>query len=65
MIGKAIRIAGMVIEIMSDDGVNWQCRNLTTGESLVMKKAAIEKAIKLGQAEVEPGAAKPGSRPPA
>jgi len=65
MIGKTIRIAGMVIEIVSDDEGNLQCRNLTTGEPLVMKKAAIEKAIKLGQAEVEPGVSKPGAGPPA
>lgn len=52
MIGKTIRIAGMVIEIVSDDGASWNCRNLTTREPLVMKKAVIEKAIKLGQAEV-------------
>ncbi|MCP5413373.1 MAG: hypothetical protein H6961_01945 [Chromatiaceae bacterium] len=52
MIGKKIRIAGMLIEIVSDDGENWSCRNVTMGEPLVMKKALIEKAIKLGQAEV-------------
>ena len=52
MIGKTIRIAGMVIEIVSDAGESWECRNLTTREVLVMKKAVIEKAIKLGQAEV-------------
>jgi hypothetical protein len=52
MIGKTIRIAGMVIEIVSDAGESWKCRNLTTREVLVMKKAVIEKAIKLGQAEV-------------
>lgn len=52
MIGKKIRIAGMLIEIVSDDGENWSCRNVTMGGPLVMKKALIEKAIKLGQAEV-------------
>lgn len=52
MIGKKIRIAGMLIEIVSDDGENWSCRNVTMGEPLVMKKTLIEKAIKLGQAEV-------------
>lgn len=52
MIGKTIRIAGMVIEIVSDAGESWKCLNLTTREVLAMKKAVIEKAIKLGQAEV-------------
>lgn len=52
MIGKTVRIAGMVIEIVSDAGESWKCRNLTTREALVIKKAVIEKAIKLGQAEV-------------
>jgi hypothetical protein len=55
LIGKTIEIAGMVIEIESDDGENWQCRNLTTREPLAMKKAVIERAIKLGQAELLPG----------
>jgi hypothetical protein len=55
LIGKTIEIAGMVIVIESDDGESWKCRNLTTREALVMKKAAIERAIKLGQAEIVPG----------
>ncbi len=52
MIGKTVEIAGMVIEIESDGGDSWNCRNLTTREPLIMKKGVIEKAIKLGQAEV-------------
>ena len=52
MIGKTIEIAGMAVRILSDDGDNWNCRNLTTGEPVTMKKSVIEKAIKLGQAEV-------------
>lgn len=52
MIGTTVRIAGMVIEIESDGGDSWNCRNLTTRDPLVMKKAVVEKAIKLGQAEV-------------
>lgn len=52
LIGKTIRIAGMIIEIVSDDGESWQCRNLTTRETVVMKKAVIERAIRLGHAEV-------------
>lgn len=52
MIGTTISIAGMVITIESDGGDSWLCRNLTTKDPLVIKKAVIEKAIKLGQAEV-------------
>jgi len=52
MIGKTIEIAGMVIEILADEGESWRCLNLTTREPLIMKKAMIDKAIKLGQAEV-------------
>ena len=50
--GKAIRIAGMVIEIVTDDGENLACRNLTTQQTLGMAKAVIENAIKLGKAEI-------------
>ena len=52
MIGTTIEIAGMVIQILSDEGDSWRCLNLTTREALVMKKAAIDKAIRLGQAQV-------------
>ena len=52
MIGKTVEIAGMVVEIVSDGGDSWRCRNLTTKELLDMKKGVIEKAIKLGQAEI-------------
>ena len=52
MIGTKIDIAGMVIEVLADEGDNWKCRNLTTQQTLVMKKTVIERAIKLGQAEV-------------
>jgi len=50
--GKTIRISGMVIEIVSDEGENYECRNLTTRKTLVMEKAVMEKAIKLGKAEI-------------
>ena len=52
MIGKTIRIAGMDIEVISDEGGEWECRNITTREALFMEKAVIESAIKLGKAEV-------------
>lgn len=52
MIGKKISISGMVIEIISDDGERWECRNITTKEALFIDKSVIEKAIKLGKSEV-------------
>ena len=52
MIGKTISISGMVIEIISDAGERWECRNITTQEALFIDKSVIEKAIKLGKAEV-------------
>lgn len=52
MIGKVIKIAGMAIEIVSENGDKWECRNLTTRENLFMAKSVIENAIKLGKAEV-------------
>lgn len=51
LIGKTIDITGMRIEIVADRGDRWACRNLTTNESLLMDKALVERAIKLGQAE--------------
>ena len=50
MIGKVIAIAGMKIEVLADEGEHWQCRNLTTGSPLTMKKAILDRAIRLGQA---------------
>lgn len=52
MIGKIIKIAGMVIEIVSEKGDKWECRNLTTRENLSLDKSVVENAIKLGKAEV-------------
>jgi hypothetical protein len=54
MIGKIIEIAGMRIEILEDDGDSWKCRNVTTRQRLTMKKAVIDRAIRLAQAEVVP-----------
>ena len=54
MTGKIIRISGMIIEIVSDEGESWECRNLTTQETLAMPKTVIEKAIKLGKADIVP-----------
>lgn len=52
MIGSTVEIAGMVIEVLADEGDSWRCRNLTTRQTLLMKKGVIERAIKLGQAAV-------------
>ena len=52
MIGKKIVISGMTIEVISGDEERWECRNMTTQETVFMKKSVIEKAIKLGKAEV-------------
>ena len=54
MIGKTIEIAGMLIEVLGEDGDSWECRNLTTQQPLLLSKAEIEKAIKLGKAEIVP-----------
>lgn len=51
--GRTIGINGMKIEIVSDDGERLECRNLTTGEAVVLKRAVVEQAIKLGMADVE------------
>lgn len=55
LIGKAVEISGMVIEVVADSGENYECRNLTTKEPVEMKKSVIERAIRLGQAEIVSG----------
>jgi hypothetical protein len=52
MIGKKIVISGMTIEVIAEDEERWECRNMTTKETVLMKKSVIENAIKLGKAEV-------------
>lgn len=51
MTGKKLIISGMTIEIVADDGDNWETYNLTTKETLFMNKVVLENAIKLGKAE--------------
>ena len=51
MIGKKFMITGMTIEIVSDKGDNWETRNITTHETILMKKSVLQHAIKLGKAE--------------
>ena len=55
MIGKKIIISGMDLEIISDDSERWECRNITTKETVFIKKSVLEDAIKLGKAEVISG----------
>ena len=52
MIGKKVIISGMAIEIISDDDERWECRNVTTKETVFIKKSILKNAIKLGKAEV-------------
>jgi hypothetical protein len=52
MIGKKVIISGMTIEVISDDEDRWECLNMTTKETIFMKKSVLKDAIKLGKAEV-------------
>ena len=52
MIGKHVSISGMSIEVIADDGERWECRNITTRETVFIAKSALKNAIKLGKAEV-------------
>ncbi len=52
IIGKKVIISGMAIEIISDDDERWECRNITTKETVFIKKSVLKNAIKLGKAEV-------------
>lgn len=45
-------ISGMTIEVISDEGDSWGCRNITTREPVLFKKTVLENAIKLARAEV-------------
>ncbi len=50
MVGKQFLISGMTIEIVSDDGENWETRNITTNDTVLFKKPVLINAIKLGKA---------------
>ena len=45
-------ISGMAIEVIADDGERWECRNITTKETVFFKKSVLRDAIKLGKAEL-------------
>ncbi len=51
MVGKKFNIAGMIIEIISDEGDKWNTRNITTKETVLFNKIVLQDAIKLGKAE--------------
>ena len=51
MIGKKFMISGMAVEIISDAGDRWEARNITTRQTVFIKKSVLENAIKLGKAE--------------
>lgn len=57
MIGKRIQISGMAIEVVADADESWECLNVTTKETVFIKKAVLNNAIKLGKAELlaDPG----------
>ena len=50
-IGNKYTISGMTIEIIADAGDRWETRNITTNKTVLMDKAVLERAIKLGKAE--------------
>lgn len=42
----------MTIEVISDDEDMWVTRNLPTNETVSFKKEVLERAIRLGKAEI-------------
>lgn len=52
MVGKKVNISGMAIEIISEEGDSWECRNITTKETVFIEKSVLKNAIKLGKAEL-------------
>ena len=52
MIGKQVMISGMTLEVIEDAYDKWECRNITTQETVMFQKSVLEDAIKLGKAEV-------------
>jgi len=51
MIGKKFVITGMTIEIVADAGERWEARNITTRETIFIRKSVLLNAVKLGKAE--------------
>jgi len=59
LMGKRIDIAGMTLDIVADAGERWECRNTTTRETVLMDKSVIDRAIRLGKAELSDDRAGP------
>lgn len=51
MLGKRFIISGMSVEIITDRGDAWETRNITTHETVLIKKSMLDKAIRLGKAQ--------------
>ncbi|MDH5784863.1 MAG: hypothetical protein OEZ16_04545 [Chromatiales bacterium] len=51
IVGKRFIIAGMTIDVISEDGERYVTRNITTSETVYMEKRVLENAIKLGEAD--------------
>ena len=51
MIGRKFTVSGMTLEILSDEGERWETRNITTRETVFLKKTVLQDAIRLGKAE--------------
>ena len=51
MLHKRFMISGMLLEVIADKGDQWQLRNHTTGETVLLEKSFLEKSIKLGKVE--------------
>ena len=56
MIGNKVIISGMTLEVVAENGDKWECRNITTNETVLFKKSVLESAIKLAKAELISGA---------
>jgi hypothetical protein len=42
----------MILDILADAGERWECRNTTTRETVFMDKSVIDRAVRLGKAEL-------------
>jgi len=49
----------MILDVVYDAGERWECRNTTTRKTIFMDKAVIDRAIRLGQAELSNDGADP------
>lgn len=49
--GRKFVISGMTIEVIAENGEQLETQNLTTHETIMMKKSVLLHAIRLGKAE--------------